>query len=40
MESWNRDMGYANPVPNVAKAQAFGHPGYVFIPPAKRVKGD
>jgi hypothetical protein len=40
MESWNRDMGYANPIPNVAKAQAFGHPGYVFIPPAKRVKGD
>jgi hypothetical protein len=31
---------YANFIPNVAKAQAFGHPGYVFIPPAKRVKGD
>jgi hypothetical protein len=40
MESWNRDVGYANPVPNIAKAQAFGHPGYVFIPPLKRVKGD
>ncbi|KAF1936369.1 hypothetical protein EJ02DRAFT_427556 [Clathrospora elynae] len=40
MKSWNQDIGYANPIPNIAKAQAFGYPGYVFIPPAKRVKGD
>jgi hypothetical protein len=40
MESWNQDMGYANPIPNVAKVQAFGHPSYVFIPPAKRVRGN
>jgi len=33
-------MGYANPVPNAAKAQTFGHSRYVFIPHAKRVKGD
>jgi hypothetical protein len=40
MESWNKDIGYPNTIPNVAKLHAFGHPGYIFIPPQKRVKGD
>jgi hypothetical protein len=40
MESWNRDIGYPNPIPNVAKLQAFGHTGYVHVPIGKRVKGD
>jgi hypothetical protein len=40
MEAWNRDVGYLNPVPNVAKLYAFSYTGYVYIPPQKRVKGD
>jgi hypothetical protein len=40
MESWNKDVGYPNTIPNVAKLHAFGHPGYIFIPLQKRVKGD
>jgi hypothetical protein len=40
IESWNRDIGYLNPIPNVAKLQAFGHAGYAYIPAGKRVKGD
>jgi hypothetical protein len=40
LECWNKDVGYPNTIPNVAKLHAFGHPGYVFIPPQKRVKGD
>lgn len=40
MEAWNRDVGWPNPVPNVAHLQAFGHTGYVHIPEASRTKGD
>ena len=40
LEAWNRDVGYPNPVPNVANLHAFGHAGYVHIPAQTRVKGD
>jgi hypothetical protein len=40
MECWNKDVGYPNTVPNVAKVNAFCYPGYIFIPPQKWVKGD
>ena len=40
LEAWNRELNYPNPVPNVAKLQAFGHAGYVYIPAEKRVKGE
>jgi hypothetical protein len=40
IESWNRGIGYPNPIPNVAKLQAFGHAGYTQIPAGKCVKGD
>lgn len=38
-EIWHSELQYPNPVPNVALTQAFGQPGYVHIPTAKRIKG-
>jgi hypothetical protein len=40
LECWNRDVGYPNPVPNVAKMHAFSYVGYTHIPEQKRVKGN
>jgi hypothetical protein len=37
LEAWNRDVGYLNPVPNVANLHAFGHASYVDIPAQTRV---
>jgi hypothetical protein len=39
-EAWNRALKYPNTVPNVDKVHAFGHNGYVYIPMAKRAKGN
>jgi hypothetical protein len=40
LECWNRDVGYPNPVSNVAKMHAFGYVGYTYILEQKRVKGN